>query len=852
MSAIEAVISGALAGAKRRFLWTSVAVFVPVTAALFWRYAFAPGTTVSDPGDPLLLMWVMDWVQHALIHSPSALFDAPMFHPFTGTLAYSDPLLPQSLLTLPLRLLGLGPIAAYNAVFLGGIVCAGVLTSVLFLRITGDTVAALFGALVATFPALRLFHLAHMQLQFTAFWPLALLLVHEVLERPRARNAVALSATLVAAALASLYHGMFLALLLPLFALAAWSLHAQKTWRAPAVLVAAGVAAGAAFVPFARVHQRAIAHLAQERTNPLFSDLSDYFGISPFADLRSWLPGRVVAGRGPEWIGAAGGLLLPLAAIGIAFVAARKARAGSAHAIPSAARTSLPYVVLGCAALLLSLGPTVRWQGRPIAGNPFGYVTSLPGVREIRDFQRAGFVVALASGALVAVGLAELARHASRRVRISALAFTGLSTVVPSFSSSLPAYRPPPVDSLDPAYAWLERQPDSCVFFEAPLPRRGRTERFEYLWASLWHRKRMIHGFSGYLPLTDDTLRGESTGIHRDDFFRTLADLGANYLVVHTDELAAVPGGAASLVNLRERRGGSRVARFASSEIYRVDATPVERHSGPEGLPARVERANGGWLDPARNCIEVGPSTEPLVVYAPASDRLVGLGLIAEMPLGELDDCLRIESSSDLRGWTPVAHEPLLSTTLASYLEHPTRRLWTRAAVKAGSGSFVRLTSRRDRRLRFCDLEFESTAAAQIHRVPTESIRLDAHANRETAVQALDGDVGTRWSSAALQTGSEWMEIAFDRPREVATLVFELGNTPYDYGRRFAVDCRLGVSGDFETVSELDGRDVFFERPEIVQLLPVSRTCAAIKVRQIGTSPDNYWSIAEVAVFARP
>src|SRR6185503_6781919 len=113
--------------ARRRLLWASLAVFLVLTPILFWRYTFFAATTVSDPGDPLFLTWTMEWVERALVHNPSELFDAPMFHPFTGTLAYSDPLITQSILALPLRALGFGPLAAYNTVYVSGIVAAGVL-----------------------------------------------------------------------------------------------------------------------------------------------------------------------------------------------------------------------------------------------------------------------------------------------------------------------------------------------------------------------------------------------------------------------------------------------------------------------------------------------------------------------------------------------------------------------------------------------------------------------------------------------------------------------------------------------------------------------------------------------------
>jgi len=70
-----------------------VAVFAVLLHA-WWStatHAVAPGT---DPRDTRLIVWILGWVTHALVHAPSTLFDAPIFFPAPGQLAGSE-LLPQ-------------------------------------------------------------------------------------------------------------------------------------------------------------------------------------------------------------------------------------------------------------------------------------------------------------------------------------------------------------------------------------------------------------------------------------------------------------------------------------------------------------------------------------------------------------------------------------------------------------------------------------------------------------------------------------------------------------------------------------------------------------------------------------
>jgi hypothetical protein len=830
---------------EARFVRTSVGIFIGLTGVLFWRYAAAPGAAVSDPGDPAFLMWTMEWVQHALLHSPANLFDAPIFHPFKGTLAYSDPLFPQSLVALPLRLLGFGPVAAYNFVYLAGIVSAGVLTALLFLRITGDPTAALFGAAVATFPATRLFHLAHMQLQVTTFWPLVFLCVHRLLSRPRPGATLALSLSVVAMVLGSLYFGMFLALLLPPVAFVAWLVRRERSWAALGSLCVAGVLAVGALLPVAKVYSRSLEHLGQERGEPGFSDLSDFLAVSHFADVGGLFPAFVVRDASPQWVGGGAAWLLPLSLVVAASLLLRDALRRRAVRMPEWVRQVLPYAVLGCLALALTLGPDVRWRGSVLAGNPIGRIATLPGVDKIRDFQRAGFVVAFAGGAVVAIGLAALS-HRRRRVRALALTFVGVTTLTPAFSSSLPAYRPPPFEAMSPAYAWVKREPRPIVLFEVPLPRRDELEPFTYLWAALHHKKRLVHGFSGYLPLTDEALRDESTRVHRADFFRALAVVGATHVVVHTKALEALPGGAASLRWLREVRGGDRVARFADAEVYLVERQTLPQ---PRFVKQRAEAPefSVGGISTER-CVDIGKVAPPLLLYLPTATRVSGLRFVAESPLGALDDALVVERSSDLQWFRRVPHAPLLSASLATYLERPTSRLWTPAALPPEKGSFIRLSSRQGEQLRLCELMVEFIGSTSTERVRPTEMGVETGTLREIASLAIDGDTSTRWHSGALQRGGEWIDLDLGRKRKVSAVLAELGEFSYDFGRRVALDCQ-DVDASFVGAA-LDGQVALLRRPRVLQVVPFGAPgpCRRLRLRQTGQASENFWSVAELAV----
>lgn len=843
---------------RPRLFWTSVLVFVVLTTVLFFPYVRSVRTTVSDPGDPLLLIWVMEWVERALLHSPGELLSAPMFHPFRDTLAYTDPVVPHALLALPLRLLGAGPVLAYNAVYLASIVATGVLFTLLFLHLTDSPLAALVGAVVATFPSIRLFQLAHIALQVTVFWPLVLLLVHRVVVRPDLRGAVWLALALSAAALGSLYFGLFLAILLPPFALTLWLVTERRSYSALGALAGAAALAGVLLFPVGRVYSRAAAHLSQRRAPGGFSDLSDYVGISPFADLSRWIPARVIRHSSPEWVGGGAALLLPLLLLGVAVALLRRSlKRGEPPPLPPWIRASAPYLVMGCLAMSLSLGPVFTWHGRPVIGNPLAFLNGLPGATSIRDFQRAGFPVAFAGGAVMAIVLGEIGSRLPSVLGGASLLCVLVSAVVPVFSSTLPVYRPPPIRTMGRVYEWIAEQPEPMVLYEAPLPRRGELEPLLYLWTSAFHRKRIVHGFSGYLPFTDAALRDEAIRLYRPDFFAALSGLGATHLLVHTRELASDDGGQKAIAALREARGPDRVAVFGDDEVYRIPFAPIAAPR-PPALPARSpEATRGGAMDRSSGdpetaslaCTEIGPGTEPLVLYASATTGTSGLTFVAQSELGKLDDALLVETSEDLRQWRPIGHRPLLSTTLAAYVSQPTPVLLTHAVFEEVAGPFLRVSSQKPHRIRVCDTSLDSVPGRKVRSLPAGAFHLGASTNMAELALAADADETTRWHSGAPQRGGEWVDVDFGEPRRVAQVELVLGRSGYDYARKLTVQC-LETGERPGPTTELDGAALRFERPGPLQIVPLpgASPCKVLRLKQTGNASDNYWSIAEIRV----
>jgi hypothetical protein len=136
--------------------------------------------------------------------------------------------------------------------------------------------------------------------------------------------------------------------------------------------------------------------------------------------------------------------------------------------------------------------------------------------------------------------------------------------------------------------------------------------------------------------------------------------------------------------------------------------------------------------------------------------------------------------------------------------------------------------------------------------ISLKGARIRAYPMDGLAIQALDGSIATRWHSGGMQTGNEQIVLDLGTPTPVRSLRLRLGSAGYDYGRILAVDVAqdesrftevLRVGGEQATLPELDGGQE--------QRLNLTETATArfVRIRQLGRSDENYWSVAEIELY---
>ena len=185
---------------------TALAVFVALAllhtwplGTSFWRLS------LNYHGDAQLNAWIVRWVAHAVVSHPAHLFDANIFAPEHGTLAYSEPLIVPALAVAPAAWSGASPALLFNVLALGGLVLTAWSAWWLCRDWTGSRGAALVGGTLVAFNVHTLTRLAHLAAAHLWGLPLALLLADRLIERRSWRTGAGLAAVVAATAATSLY-----------------------------------------------------------------------------------------------------------------------------------------------------------------------------------------------------------------------------------------------------------------------------------------------------------------------------------------------------------------------------------------------------------------------------------------------------------------------------------------------------------------------------------------------------------------------------------------------------------------------------------------------------------------------
>jgi len=502
--------------------------YTALTMVLAYPVSLSPGTTVlGDNPDTHLFLWTLAWDVHAFASQPLAVFDANIFYPNPGTLAYSENLLGSALMAAPVIWLTGNVVLALNLVQLATCVLCGLGAFVLARRLGVSVLGAVLCGVVFLAAPPRFFRIGQLHLTAVQWVPFALAYLHSYLDRGLKRDLRLAVAFFTLQAFTSGHGAVFLivaiAVVVGFHAVLGKPLALRQRWRDFGIPGALLVLPIVAMIAPYRAAQSEVG-LKRSLENWLPSPAS--YLASP-SHAHQYLRALVTD---TDFNLSASAWLFPGVTVLIFMAAALMPRgSGGNWRVRLRQRPAVAYALLLAVSVCLFVPP-------PIGLWPWVY--AWPGFNFIRVPSRFMILAMLALAVLVGAGFDRLFARRSAVVRGAAALLVGALLLVEYASMPLASF-PFAVDvpAID---RWMNTLPKPFAIAEVPVPSSGDMGAYERhntmaMLHSTAHWQRTVQGYSGIRPALHDRLFRELTVFPDATSLASLRELGVTYVVVHGD-----------------------------------------------------------------------------------------------------------------------------------------------------------------------------------------------------------------------------------------------------------------------------------------------------------------------------
>jgi hypothetical protein len=505
-----------LAAARHPGRLTALGVFVLLACLHTWPMITNPAhLSRTDNGDALLNMWAISWVAHQLPRDPRHLFDANIFYPEPLTLAYSEAMIVQGVLAMPVIAAGGSPVLAFNLVLLAGFALTGWAFCLLLHRWTGTWAAGYTAGSLAAFNAFIFLRLPHLQTFHVEFVALLLFALDRLIVSRRGRDAVLLGTGFALQGLTSVYLLVFTTWML-CFAVTArageWL--RRRAFQAIGLFVLAGLVAAILLGPYVYAYERlhrltGFGRSVAEAQRGAASWRTYLSTVSRF-HFNLWSHSFLDPGAPPAFPG--------VAAIALSLLAVAREETRRDPRVRMCAVAGL-----GCAAL--SMLPRA----------PFfpAIYPLIPGIAAIRVVGNLAQLVLLLFAVVAGFGVSALhARFGARRywrvVAVALVAFVALEArhapLRLRFFGEIPAIYDTLADQHGAVVIELPFHPPDVAFANA-----------EYMLNSTRHWRPMLNGYSGYRPASYAVTFKAIQGFPDQAALTALHERGVTHVFVHAD-----------------------------------------------------------------------------------------------------------------------------------------------------------------------------------------------------------------------------------------------------------------------------------------------------------------------------
>ncbi len=520
--------------ARRTLPWLALTtLYTAVTLIYFWPLPRLWGDHMGpDLVDPLFNLYVLKWGAHQIGLGLPDLWDANIYYPTRGTLAFSDHLLgPAAQLFLFLKILP-NAIAGYDFLFLSSFVASALAVCWMVRRSGLSWIAAGLAGWMYAYSSFRLLHMWHLQLLIAQWIPLTLWFWDRLLARRTAKDA----ALFLLFYLLNLSGGCYLAYMIhiPLLAIFLSRAFAERrellSLRSLRVLapvaIVAGVAVAVLFLPYARISKAQRLVRPDAEIKYYSARLASYFSPCDqnlyFEDGQHPLLHRVLGDSARLFLRPENALFAGFLPTILFFVGAITAFRGRREEPMDPWARGLALSGLLCFAL------TFARVYVPLA-------RILPGLSGMRVPARFYAFVSLTLVYFAARGADHLLRRVpGSRARLALAAGLAAVLAVELAPRTIDWAGLPREERMPRAYFWVRDQPAVKALVELPL--YDDAQENQYLYAATVHWKPIANGTSGYTADSYLQLFGEiHKRLPRAGGFVLLRQMGITHIVLHTD-----------------------------------------------------------------------------------------------------------------------------------------------------------------------------------------------------------------------------------------------------------------------------------------------------------------------------
>lgn len=522
-------------------------IFLILTLLLTWPKLISLSDTLSDPGDPQLISWLINHIQDNILSFNFNIFSSNTFYPFANNIAYTDHSLAIAMTTLPLRIFTGNPVFIYNIAFLLAFFLSGVGAYFLIKHYTNNRYASFIGGVIFAFAPIHFAQIGHLHILSYQWIPFAILFFEKYLKAHTRKNLILFIVFFLLESLTTFYYFGFLSLVILIILIYRFFTKGFRLNKKFVLHMAiAGLVILAVMVPLLLPYLQVSKFYSIQRTlneNILYSaDIGDFIQVPN--DNNIW--GNRL--NGPNDTQTTEHSLFPGLIATLLIIFSLGLVVWKRQELSHIKNFVLYYIVTVFSAVM-AMGPVLHLFSKTLfIDNRYGIVMPYtvfyflyPPLQALRVPSRFGAImligIAVIGGIVITLILKRVRKTAFKVIIVSVLL---LGLVVEYMSVQNPSYK---VSTLyTEKNAWLrDNTPTNSVIMEYPSyiksafsDSEAYQETFPMLSSTLYKRN-ILNGYTGFFPPESTRLRLELSQNFNASFLSIFKSMGNFYIVAEKD-----------------------------------------------------------------------------------------------------------------------------------------------------------------------------------------------------------------------------------------------------------------------------------------------------------------------------